>query len=314
VVVILVRKGRSFEELIALLEDILSGFNIKVTSPDFYIDKDTGLKREIDISLKGNFGSYQIFIIIECRDHKRVQGVAWIEQIATKRDAVNANLAVAVSSSGFTEDARKKAIALNIELRTFESINPEEIKAWFQANGLNCLVQHYKLIEILVVPEESLVKSEKIIIKDFVDSFSNGGFNTTTKFVYDPEIDHLLCIDDFIKNNAHTVFSGITFNGEKTTIEITLGPTNADKGFFVETPKDKIKIKCILAKLEIWIEIIQRKITDISAYQNEKGIVGHVVSFEGTEINGKRRFVEIIRIPQGEKQYFGVRLKESNEK
>jgi hypothetical protein len=125
------RKGRDLEKVISLLEGELQQSGIQVKSPDFLPDKGTGMLREVDISLRGHIGSSDILAIIECRDRNGTQDVTWIEQIICKRSSVNADKVLAVSSSKFSEPARIKAEKNNIELRTLDEINPENVTDWF---------------------------------------------------------------------------------------------------------------------------------------------------------------------------------------
>jgi len=143
-----VRKGRELEELVASLEKGLNGTGIKVTSPDKICDKVTKKKREIDVSLKGNMGFHDMLAILECRKRKHKDDVTWIEQLATKRDHTGANLAIAISSSGFTEGARLKADFLGIRLRTVSEIDPQEIMDWFKVEKLTVSCFYYALIEV----------------------------------------------------------------------------------------------------------------------------------------------------------------------
>ncbi|VVB64100.1 Uncharacterised protein [uncultured archaeon] len=127
------RKGRNFEEIVKFIEETLAGTSIKVKSPDYILDKDTGQPREVDISLRGKIGSSNILVIIECRDRMKdpPQDVTWIEQIVCKRNSLGADKVIAISSKGFTEPAKIKAQKNEIELRTFDDIDPEKINRWF---------------------------------------------------------------------------------------------------------------------------------------------------------------------------------------
>ncbi|MFZ2799665.1 MAG: restriction endonuclease [Syntrophorhabdus sp.] len=113
--------------MVALLEEHLGPLGIEVRSPDYIPDKDTSQLREVDISLRSKIGSSDILVIIECRNRKANEDVVWIEQLSRKRESVGADKAVAVSSSGFTVPASLKATKENIELRTLDEIDPNEI-------------------------------------------------------------------------------------------------------------------------------------------------------------------------------------------
>ncbi len=115
------RRGKDTEQLVALLEAALGEEDrVDVQSPDYIPDRDTGRKREVDVAVRIKSGTHQVLIILECRDRQNVEDVTWIEQLASKRSSVGADKAIAVSTSGFSEPARRKARACMIELRTLQ--------------------------------------------------------------------------------------------------------------------------------------------------------------------------------------------------
>ena len=124
------RKGRRLEQIVAALEKCWSPSLACVRSPDFLDDRTTGQKREVDVSIRYKIGTISILVILECRDRHTVQDVTWIEQLAKKRDDVMASRAVAVSSSGFTGPAARKAAHEGIEVRTVEELTPENVFHW----------------------------------------------------------------------------------------------------------------------------------------------------------------------------------------
>ncbi|AKB36022.1 hypothetical protein MSSAC_1432 [Methanosarcina siciliae C2J] len=268
------RKGRELEELVAALEKGLGSTDIKVTSPDQIEDKTTKEKREVDVSLKGKIGSNEILIIIECRDRKSKQDVTWIEQIATKRDDIGAHKAIAVSSSGFSEAAKNKAIAKNIELRTMEEIDPKEIIEWFQAKEVTIYNQRFRFLRADILPHKCLDNSQIEELHKFLKSFS-GAFPCDTKFIIDPEADAALSLSDCILRNADKIFEGFKPpTDEKTVIHLAIVPQNKEAGFFASTPNGLIRMEHIEIKLEIWLEVTKTNITSVSSYDIE----GHFFS------------------------------------
>jgi hypothetical protein len=126
------RKGRTLELLVARVEAALGTAGVVVKSPDRLPDRDTGRLREVDVSLTATVGSTQVVVIVECRDRARKDDVTWIEQVAEKTRSVGAARAVAVSRKGLSEEARKKASALAVEVRTLAEIDPADLLRWFR--------------------------------------------------------------------------------------------------------------------------------------------------------------------------------------
>lgn len=107
--------GREFEELVASLSNCLHERAV-ITANDKLIDKDTGKKRQIDISIRMTDGPTSFLGIVEARDRSRKVGVPYLEEVRSKRDSVGAHKAFIVSNKGFTATALDKACAYDIEL------------------------------------------------------------------------------------------------------------------------------------------------------------------------------------------------------
>jgi hypothetical protein len=106
------RAGRELEKLVEMIEKALSDTDVKIKSPDYIVGVNSKSLREVDISLQTRVGSTDILVILECRDRQSVEDVRWIEELATKREDVLASKAIAVSSSGFSEGARRMSTHL----------------------------------------------------------------------------------------------------------------------------------------------------------------------------------------------------------
>jgi hypothetical protein len=148
------KPGRDLEALVARLEAVLGGTDVEVTSPDSLTDKGTGEDREVDVSLRGRLGSSSQLVIMECRDRSRVQDVTWIEQVASKRDSVGADTAVAVSSSGFSKGAVKKAKDLRVQLRKVADVDRVDVFSWLGTTGLELLTNRFDVETVALVASE----------------------------------------------------------------------------------------------------------------------------------------------------------------
>lgn len=108
---------REFERLVARIEADADPGNVTVTSPDRIRCKITGQLREVDASIRTRIGSAEVLLTIECRRRTAIQDVTWIEQLAAKKKAIGADRTIAVSASGFTDNARKVAEQSGVSLR-----------------------------------------------------------------------------------------------------------------------------------------------------------------------------------------------------
>jgi hypothetical protein len=123
------RKGRKLELLVKEIEALkLPDATIK--SPEFVKDTDTNTLREVDIGIHYSSGGKDFFIALECRDRGALQDIAWIEQLISKKNSVEADVLIAVTSSSFTAPARIKAFKNGVVLRELKKFNVNEVKKW----------------------------------------------------------------------------------------------------------------------------------------------------------------------------------------
>ena len=113
---------------------------------EYLLDPRSGQKRQLDAHFIGRVGAESVRVIIECRNHKRRQGVDWIEQSVTRKRSLNAGVYILVSSSGFTRPAIKLARDSGIGLRTFKKIFSED------------LVEQWSLVQASLFVNESIFR------------------------------------------------------------------------------------------------------------------------------------------------------------
>ena len=142
------REWRQFEKLIARIEAAMAPSGVVVTSPDRIADKVTGELREVDACLRYNLGTCPVLITIECRDRTSVEDVRWIEQLAEKQRSIGASITVAVSSSGFSEPAIKKAAALGIQVRVVTEATVGDFVQWLRFRDVQVDISEVALSEL----------------------------------------------------------------------------------------------------------------------------------------------------------------------
>ncbi len=121
------KQSKKFEKQIQRIHNLIEQSGSEITWDDRIPDPDNPKQpRQIDITIKRK-GK---LTIIECRIHKVKQDVKWIEEMIGRRVSLNANAAIAVSASGFTTGAIKKAKAFGIILRDFLTLTEQEIQHW----------------------------------------------------------------------------------------------------------------------------------------------------------------------------------------
>ncbi|MBU0472829.1 MAG: restriction endonuclease [Bacteroidetes bacterium] len=141
-------QSEKFEKQIERIHFLLCQDDAIVTWNDKIVDPDNPNQlRQIDITIKS--GNY--LTMIECRFQKKKQDVKWIEELMGRRTSLRADSLIAVSSSGFTEGAIKKAIKYGVILRDTKSLTEEEIQRWGHPTKVSLKYFHYENVIIKFV-------------------------------------------------------------------------------------------------------------------------------------------------------------------
>ena len=108
-------KWKRFEELVKRVQEELAPDAI-VKRDDKIIGSDTGIARQIDISVKQSIGNYEILVVIDCKDYSRPVNVKDVEAFIGMIQDVHANKGVIVSASGFTKTAKTRGEKVGLNL------------------------------------------------------------------------------------------------------------------------------------------------------------------------------------------------------
>lgn len=128
----LATSSTDLEQLVTRIHKLIEPAGAKITWNEKIRDPDTGQLRQIDGMIERDKKRTHI----ECRHHKQPQDVKWIEELIGRRASLQADGVIAVSISGFTRPAERKAEAYGIILRTFSEMTDAEIQAWGKAAKL----------------------------------------------------------------------------------------------------------------------------------------------------------------------------------
>ena len=98
------KRSNDFQRLVYLVRLNLAD-GAKVIESKMMRDRLTKRYREVDVVIQGRVGSQRVVVCVECRDHKRVADVTWVDMMKTKHDRLDTNALLLASSSGFTQEA-----------------------------------------------------------------------------------------------------------------------------------------------------------------------------------------------------------------
>jgi hypothetical protein len=127
---------KRFEQFVSRIEKALAPRGAVVKWNDSLPDKDTGKPRQVDVTIRYTIGATAVLIAFECRDRGDEQDVTWVEQLASKKDSIRADIMVAVSAEGFYEPAIVKASHLGIQLRTLTDQDADSMVEWLRVNDV----------------------------------------------------------------------------------------------------------------------------------------------------------------------------------
>ncbi len=287
------RKGRGTELVLKELESLSLKDQAKIKSPDYIYDVVTGKDREVDVSIRIKIGTHEFLTIIECRDRKGNEDVTWIEQIVTKTKNLQANKVIAVSTSGFTDGAKKLAAHENVILRTLRDFKADEAIDWLDSlilreskwnmlhMGINCIN----------VELDDPTKKEfgKIEIKDFDPLEKNIKVASSGEYVNFEDI-----INSVNKENNNFLFDDINDN-EPPVIKKALLKFDLDNKHLIEIEDKTFYIDTIAIECECWIEAKKIPFKKALKYEeNEKSVLDNV-NYEFLTTDGKKVFFTIAK-------------------
>ncbi|MEO6973240.1 MAG: hypothetical protein ABI135_07480 [Rhodoferax sp.] len=128
------KRSNDFQRLIYLIRLNLAN-GATVTESKMMRDRLTKSYREVDVVIKGKVGSQPVVVCVECRDHKRVADIGWIDAMKAKHDRLDTNVLLLASSAGFTKEATAVAAKYGIELFTLESLDTVDLPSLIGPDG-----------------------------------------------------------------------------------------------------------------------------------------------------------------------------------
>lgn len=98
-------------------------------------DRLTKRFREVDVVVEGKVGGQNVVVSVECRDHRRVADVTWVDLMKSKHERLDTNALILASRSGFTPEARNVADKFGIKVFTLEDIEGSDLPALLAPSG-----------------------------------------------------------------------------------------------------------------------------------------------------------------------------------
>lgn len=130
------RRTNEFQKLIKRIYQQLQGSGKEITESAMLKERDGIVEREIDILMKETTVGVQINIAVECRGGKNKHDIEWIDGLIGKYIDLPVNKVIAVSRSGYSAGAKRKAALHRIETLTLEQALETDWPTQFKRLGM----------------------------------------------------------------------------------------------------------------------------------------------------------------------------------
>ncbi len=145
-----------FEKQVERILRVLEAEGASITWNDRIPDPDNPDQlRQIDISLRREGR----LTLVECRAHARSQDVKWIEELYGRKVSLGAHSVIAVSASGFTEGAVRKAERLGVFARDLRNLSDEEIHTWGRGTRVRMSYVRFQEVDAFLIASPIAVPS-----------------------------------------------------------------------------------------------------------------------------------------------------------
>lgn len=128
------KRSNDFQRLVYLVRVNLAA-GATVTESKMMRDRLTKRYREVDVVVSGSVGTQKVNVCIECRDHKRVADVTWVDTMKSKHDRLDTHVLLLAASQGFTKEAKDVAAMYGIETYSLEEQDDPNIPGLLGPSG-----------------------------------------------------------------------------------------------------------------------------------------------------------------------------------
>jgi hypothetical protein len=152
---------------------------------------------EIDVTLRGRFGTANIFVGIECRARpsEGPQGVAWLNEIVGKKENLCVDKMIAVSTTGFVPEALETAREQRIDLLTFSDYDGPYEPGMLQTIEFGWNEQSHRISGVIEMETDPKTAPWDLT------------FKADTPIFRRPQDDRLISLNEFIKDDIDSLFA-----------------------------------------------------------------------------------------------------------
>lgn len=119
------KRTTPFQAMVRIVREHYAQPGVTITESKLLRDAVTGIEREVDVVVEGQFDGEPMVISAEVIEHKRPATVTWVEQILRKHRDLPTNRLLLVSKSGFSANALS---LIETEAGRVEALTPELVE------------------------------------------------------------------------------------------------------------------------------------------------------------------------------------------
>ncbi|MCA8914660.1 MAG: restriction endonuclease [Planctomycetes bacterium] len=256
--------GKKLERFVASVERRvlkIDGWSVETNKKLF---DDNGKQiAEFDVIITGGVGTASFTWLIECRDRPSEGAApgAWIEQLYGRREKYGFSKVTAVSTTGFTDDARKYAESRHIELRELRKLDDIDVEKWLRIARGTAVIHDRQLISAFLVVDEDTPPDVATEAKSILEAAE-----LDTRLLRSDLRKDLLTIDEvfhaLIRGNIG-LYDGIVRDGKRKTIKLKVDVPKEDP-LWMQVGKREVAVRQVIIECELWIT--EKELPLLSAY------------------------------------------------
>jgi hypothetical protein len=238
------KRTNAFQQLIVFIYQHVKAAGGSVSESALVFDRSAEINREVDILIESEVAGHKIKIAVECRgrekkeEDKKKHTVQWVDELIGKYVSIDIDKVVAVSERGFSAPARKKALAHNIDLLSFEEAKDIDWGKHFQRPRMAFLSDPTLFLANMRIVGMDDFQNLSEIDPDIYIEAANQHKTPIREFCRDFFSSHVFHIaGNFIQNNMHNLYK--SYNDTKNTLLLEL-PIHLDNATIKR--QDKILI------------------------------------------------------------------------
>jgi len=215
------KRSNLFQRIVHALYEALKPAGGTVTESAQVLEATSGAPREVDILAETAAYGTPVRIAVEVRGRAKTDDVQWIDALVGKYRDLNIDKVVAVSASGFSEAARRKAASARIQLLSATEAATHDWPAEFHRLGTAMLTrQDHVDVSIRTEPRgrHDLGRESRLTTADGTDV---GSLNELIEFVAGQ---HRTRVSDILRTRFLEYYKTVADLGRVLLTEATLRP------------------------------------------------------------------------------------------